>query len=104
MLFAVSGLLGSSVVASDGEVGVVRDFLFDDKTWKMRWMAVDASPWLPGRRVFIHPSAIAPLALPPKPKLPMMSQGETLTLAVDLTRGQIEAGPHAHQDNPVTRE
>jgi hypothetical protein len=104
MLFAVSGLLGSSVVASDGEVGAVKDFLFDDKTWKIRWMAVDASPWLPSRRVFIHPSAIAPLALPPKPKLPMMSPGDTLALTVNLTKDQIAAGPHAHEHDPVSRD
>ena len=62
MLFAVSGLMGCAVEASDGEVGAVKDFLFDDQTWKIRWMAVDAGDWLPGRRrVFIHPSAIAPL-------------------------------------------
>ena len=42
MLFAVSGLIGCPVEASDGEVGAVRDFLFDDQTWKLRWMAVEA--------------------------------------------------------------
>ena len=104
MLFAVSGLQGAEVRATDGEVGAVRDFLFDDATWKIRWMAVDAGDWLPGRRVFIHPSAIAPLALPPKPQLPMMSPGETLALTVNLTRQQIEAGPHAREHDPVTRD
>ncbi len=105
MLFAVSGLEGAQVQATDGEVGAVKDFLFDDKTWKIRWMAVEAGDWLPGRRrVFIHPSAIAPLTLPPKPALPMMSQGETLALTVNLTRAQIEAGPHAHENEAVTRD
>ena len=33
MLFAVSGLMGCAVEASDGEVGVVKDLLFDDQTW-----------------------------------------------------------------------
>ncbi len=71
MLFAVSGLEGAQVEASDGEVGVVKDFLFDDQTWKIRWMAVEAGPWLAGRRrVFIHPSAIAPLTLPPTVQSP----------------------------------
>ena len=79
MLFAVSGLMGCPVEASDGEVGAVKDFLFDDQTWKIRWMAVEAGDWLPGRRrVFIHPSAIAPLHISPKPTLPMMSSAATL--------------------------
>ncbi len=55
MLFAVSGLMGCAVQASDGEAGAVKDFLFDDQTWKIRWMVVDAGHWLPGRRVFSTP-------------------------------------------------
>src|ERR1700722_2939842 len=105
MLFAVSGLMGCPVEASDGEVGAVKDFLFDDQTWKIRWMAVEAGDWLPGRRrVFIHPSAIAPLQISPKPSLPMMSSPAPLQLTVNLARAQIEAGPHAHEDDPVTTD
>jgi hypothetical protein len=105
MLFAVSGLRGCPVEASDGEVGAVKDFLFDDQTWKIRWMAVEAGDWLSGRRrVFIHPSAIAPLHISPKPTLPMMSSAATLQLSVNLARAQIEAGPHAQEDAPVTRD
>jgi hypothetical protein len=104
MLFAVSGLEGCPVRASDGDVGAVKDFLFDDETWKIRWMAVDTGHWLPDRRVFVHPSAIAPLELPPKPRLPMMSPGKTLELTANLTREQIEAGPHTREDDPVSKQ
>jgi hypothetical protein len=38
MLFAVSGLQGAQVRATDGEVGKVKDFLFDDATWKVSEM------------------------------------------------------------------
>jgi hypothetical protein len=104
MLFAVSGLENCPVKASDGEIGAVRDFLFDDRSWKIRWMEVETGNWLPGRRVLIHPSAIAPLALPPKPALPMMSFGQTLELTVNLTRAEVEAGPQARAGEPVTRD
>ena len=60
--------------------------------------------WLPGRQVLIHPSAIALLTVPPKPALPMMSCGETLTVSVHLTRQQIEASPDSREDEPCTRE
>src|SRR5271165_7165115 len=77
MLFAVSGLLGCPIKAGDGLVGSVKDFLFDDRSWRVRWMVVDTGHWLPGRQVLIHPSAIAPLdlALPAKRILPMMTKG-----------------------------
>ena len=104
MLFAVSGLIGCPVEASDGEVGAVKDFLFDDENWKIRWMVVGAGHRLPGRQVLIHPSAIAPLTLPPKPRLPMMSSPATLQLTVNLARAQIEAGPHTDEDQPVTKD
>ena len=104
MLFAVSGLEGCPIAASDGHIGAVKDFLFDDQSWKIRWMVVDTGDWLPGRKVLIHPSAIAPLQIPPKPRLPMMSPGDALEVAVNLTRQQIEASPEAREDDPVSKD
>ena len=77
MLFAMSGLEGCAIRASDGRIGAVKDFLFDAQSWKIRWMVVDTGDWLPGRKVLVHPSAIAPLAVPTRPRLPMLSAGET---------------------------
>ena len=55
MLFAITGLQGCTVEEIDGRVGVVKDFLFDDQSWKVRWMVVDTGHWLPGRQILIHP-------------------------------------------------
>src|ERR1700733_13344995 len=106
MLFAVSGLEGCRIAASDGHIGAVKDFLFDDQSWKIRWMVVDTGFWLPGRRILIHPSVIVPLDLsePAERVLPMMSWGETLAVSVRLTKVQIEASPKAHEDEPVTKQ
>ncbi len=106
MLFALTGLIGCPVEGSDGRVGGVKDFLFDDKSWKVRWMVVDTGHWLPGRQILIHPSAIAPLdaALHEKRALPMISSGETLTLSVDLSRRQIEESPDASEEEPCTAQ
>jgi hypothetical protein len=104
MLFAVSGLQGCRIAASDGRIGAVKDFLFDDQSWKIRWMVVDTGDWLPGRKVLIPPSAIAPLEVPPKPRLPMMSPGASLEVSVNLTMQQIEASPEAREDDPVTKD
>lgn len=104
MLFAVSGLEGCTIAARDGHIGAVKDFLFDDQSWKIRWMVVDTGDWLPGRKVLIHPSAIAPLQIPPKPRLPMMSPGDSLEVAVNLTRQQIEASPEAREGDPVSKD
>jgi PRC-barrel domain len=102
MLFAASGLIGRTVAASDGRVGAVKDFLFDDRGWRIRWMVVDTGHWLPGRKVLIHPSAIAPIRLPPRPALPMLSFGESMEVSVNLSLEQVEASPDAAEDEPVT--
>jgi hypothetical protein len=81
MLFARNDLFGCQVAATDGGVGTVRDFLFDDQNWKVRWI-VDTGHWLPGRKVLIHPSAIVPLELPPRPAMPMVSMGQSLKALV----------------------
>jgi hypothetical protein len=58
MLLVGSALKGYAIAASDGQIGTVSDFLFDDRTWKVRWLVVDTGTWLSGRMVLIHPSAI----------------------------------------------
>ena len=92
MLFAASGLIGRPVAASDGRVGAVKDFLIDDRR-AVRWMVVDAGQWLPGRKVLIHPSAIAPIHLPPRPAFPMLSIGDPLAVSVQpLSSDALSSG------------
>lgn len=43
----------------EGKIGTVSDFLFDDTTWKVRWIMADTGIWLIGRKLLIHQSAIA---------------------------------------------
>ncbi len=52
-------LTGYTIQATDGHIGDVSDVLFDDATWKTRWLVVDTGHWLPGRKALIHPFAIA---------------------------------------------
>ena len=106
MLFAITGLPQRwPVEGIDGRVGTVKDFLFDDQSWKIRWMVLDIGHWLPGRQILIHPSAIVPLDLnlPERRVLPMLSWGDTLAVSVRLTKQQIEASPEAREDEPVTK-
>lgn len=101
MLFAANGLIGCPVKASDGEAGTVDDFLFDDRTWLVRWMRVLAGAWLDRRKVLVAPSAIAPIVIPPKPAFPMLSFGEALTLNLNIARAEIESGQGSEAVEPV---
>lgn len=105
MLFAVSGLIGCSVEASDGAVGAIKDFLFDAENWKIRWMEVEPGERLMGRRVLIHPSSIEPLDVSaPRGGLPMLSFQHTPSVSLWLTKEKIEAAPAPPEQAPVTRE
>ena len=55
MLQVISPLKGFSIEASDGRIGTVVDFLFDDASWKVRWLVIDCGTWLGGRKMLIHP-------------------------------------------------
>lgn len=92
MLIVGSALKGYTIEASDGRIGTVRTFLFDDRTWKIRWLAADTGAWLTGRQVLIHPSAIG------------QPDHEGQHLPVHLTKAQVEASPDFLQDQPVTMQ
>jgi hypothetical protein len=83
---------GYSIEALDGKIGTVSDFLFDESTWRVRWLVVDTGPWLTGRRVILHPQSLE------KPDL------ELRAFPARLTRAQIEASPGIAEDMPVSMQ
>jgi uncharacterized protein YrrD len=58
MLRSIKQLYGDTLSASDGHIGHVKDFLFDDQNWAVRYMVVDTGSWLTDRRVLISPHAL----------------------------------------------
>ena len=53
MLRTINHLIGYPIEASDGEVGKVKDFLFDDQNWVVRYVVADTGGWLSSRKVLI---------------------------------------------------
>jgi sporulation protein YlmC with PRC-barrel domain len=92
MLRSVKQLYGDRLGASDGEIGQVRDFYFDDATWALRYLVADTGTWLPGRQVLISPHSIG--RLDPTGKI----------VHVSLTRKQIEQSPSIELHKPVSRQ
>lgn len=54
-LRSTAEVCGYSIQAKDGDLGQVKDFLFDDQEWVILHMVVDTGKWLPGRKVLIAP-------------------------------------------------
>jgi sporulation protein YlmC with PRC-barrel domain len=58
MLRGISDVKRFAIAATDGNLGSVSDLYFDDRTWAVRYLVVDAGPWLPGRRLFVPPISV----------------------------------------------
>ncbi len=92
MLQSIKQLYGNHLGASDGEIGHVKDFYFDDRTWVVRYVVADTGKWLPGRQVLLSPHAF--------------STGPTAgkSMLVNLTQKQIENSPSTDLHKPVSRQ
>ena len=92
MLRSVKQLIGDKLGASDGEIGHVKDFYFDDHNWAVRYLVADTGSWLPGRQVLISPHSLGRLDQAGK------------VLLVNLTRKQIQDSPSIESHKPVSRQ
>jgi hypothetical protein len=92
VLRSASHLKNYTLSATDGELGKVKDFLFDDQLWVIRYLVVDCGRWLPGRRVLLIPSVLGE------------ADWSQNVLPVTLTKEQIEKSPGIGEDRPVSRQ
>jgi sporulation protein YlmC with PRC-barrel domain len=53
MLRGVSDLRRLTIAATDGNLGGVVDLCFDDRSWNVRYLVVDAGSWFPDHWVLI---------------------------------------------------
>ena len=45
-------------LSKPGEIGHVEDFIVDDENWMIRFLVVDTTNWLPGKKVLLSPQWI----------------------------------------------
>jgi hypothetical protein len=87
MLHDLEALIGSSVVATDGEIGTVRNFLFDGLSWTIHYLVVDVGSWFKRRDVVLPIAAVDP---------PDWAQK---TFHVHLTKEQVGNSPDVDTKN-----
>ncbi len=92
MLQSIKQLYGVKLGASDGEIGHVKDFYFDDENWAVRYLVADTGSWLSGRQVLIAPHSFEHFNQAGK------------VLRVNLTRQQLENSPSIDSHKPVSRQ
>jgi hypothetical protein len=92
MLQDLKELYGKTIAALDGDIGRVKDFYFDDKSWVIRYLVADTGPWLSERLVLISPHAFAKL-----------DHYENI-LHLKLLKKQIEGSPSIEAHLTVSRQ
>jgi hypothetical protein len=92
MLTNATHLKGLEIRATDGEIGTVDEFYFDDESWAIRYLTVQTGGWLGGRRVLISPIAV------------VHADWQAKRLDVALTKKQVENSPDINTHQPVSRQ
>lgn len=92
MFHHLGTLMGAPVITSDGEKRHVRNFLFDDRSWLIRYLVVDAGTWLAPRQVVL-----------PTSKLDLPDWRRKLITA-RITMAELLSSPDAESVKPVSRQ
>ena len=84
---------GYDIQASDGSIGHVQDFIFDDASWMIRYLVVDTRNWWPGgKQVLVATHWIDEIVW------------GTRMVVVNLTREQVKNSPEYDDTAPLTRD
>ena len=92
MLTNAANLKGLVIRATDGEIGTVDQFYFDDEAWAIRYLTLDTGGWLGGRRVLISPISV------------VHTDWQMKRVDVALTKKQVENSPNIDIHKPVSRQ
>lgn len=86
----VAELKGYTIMTTDGEVGHIDDFLFDDETWAVRYAVVGTGGWYAHGRLLLHPRVI------------VGRDARKRHLTVSISREQLLQSPRVDAHKPVS--
>ena len=92
MLRKLTDLNGYSLVATDGELGSIKDVFFDDEKWTIRYLVVETGSWLNSRQVLISPYSVEAV------------NAADQSISVRLTQQQVKDSPDIDTHQPVSRQ
>jgi len=90
MRIAADFVLGTPVEGRDGRLGHIDDVLFDDRSWRVRYLVIQVRSWLPGRKVVLMPREVTGADWPAH------------SVTIDKTREEIRQSPPLAEHEPVS--
>ncbi|MEO8186195.1 MAG: PRC-barrel domain-containing protein, partial [Burkholderiaceae bacterium] len=82
-------VISYEIMATDGPIGSVANFVFDDESWAIRYLVVDTRKWLPGKHVLLSPERIDRVSWPEH------------EVFVNVKRQAVEANPEYDPYEPT---
>lgn len=92
MIHTLSDLDGFALRATDGHIGHITDFYFDDRRWVIRYLVVEIGSALKSHKVLLSPAVIKHL------------NREEKTISVDMAVSDIEASPQINIERNVSTQ
>jgi hypothetical protein len=92
MLWSASTFNNYAIAAIDGRLGAIKDWLFDDVSWSVRWLVVDSGRWLSDRKVLLPPSVLGRI------------DEKLREISTTLTARQVKDSPPTDTNWPVSRQ
>lgn len=90
MQHTIQSLLGYKMAATDGDIGDVTSFYFDDETWAIRYLIIETGNWFSNKKVLISPQAL------------LEPDWINKNFPVNLTKEQIKNSPDIDTDQPIS--
>jgi hypothetical protein len=91
-LRSLQEVIGYRIRASDGVIGHVFDFVIDDLSWSIQFLAVATGNWAPGKKVLVLPDRTVSIST------------DESEVQLRVSRAAIESSPEYEPTAPVNRE
>ena len=89
---SIKELLGYSVRVKDGTKGNVKDFLFDEESWTIRYMTTDVG------NLFVDKKVLIPRVFFEKP------DWNSQVFVIHMTKDELKNSPNLDKHKPVSRK
>jgi uncharacterized protein YrrD len=92
MLRSLKSLKQSRIQTSNGTIGSIADYLFDDARWSIRYLIVNTGGWLSRKEVLISPLVIEQV------------EASLQDIRLSVTKEKVENSPDVDSHLPVSRQ
>jgi hypothetical protein len=90
MLHLAHKISGAAVRGTDGDIGTLEDFYFEEDRWTVRYLLVDTGKWFSGKRVLISPMSV-------------VGEWGRMGVPLKLTKNQVWNSPEFREDDHLSR-